>query len=371
VSWTSVSIPKVITHQRVDVNVIDLRRLSASGVADQRIAVSLVVTPAQLSAISISTSQVKFTYTVGGSSPAVQTVSITNSGGGTLNWSANSNSPWLVVSPQSGVAPSNLSLSVNLTGLAAGTYSDAVSVLGGGNTLVIFVGLTVSVKTGPTISVGGIVSGASYQALAAPGMLVSIFGTNLAPQTLSASSVPLSTSLAGVSVTFNGVKAPLYFVSPLQLNVQVPFEMVPGSANVTVTVNGQSDSQPVQIANVAPGIFTDGRRIVPFPSGNPGDILILYITGQGAVSPSVLTGAGPNADSSVDQLPRPLQPVALTIGGVSAPILFAGVPWGLVGVTQVNFQVPQVPPGDQPVVVTVGGQASRNATFTVLSSGNQ
>jgi len=143
--------------------------------------------------------------------------------------------------------------------LAAGTYSDAVSVLGGGNTLVIFVGLTVSVKTGPTISVGGIVSGASYQALAAPGMLVSIFGTNLAPQTLSASSVPLSTSLAGVSVTFNGVKAPLYFVSPLQLNVQVPFEMVPGSANVTVTVNGQSDSQPVQIANVAPGIFTDGR----------------------------------------------------------------------------------------------------------------
>lgn len=218
----------------------------------------------------------------------------------------------------------------------------------------------------PSITLGGMVNGASFTQNVAPGSLMSIFGTNLAPQTVSASNVPLPTSLAGVAVTFNGVRAPLYFVSPAQLNVQVPFEMVPGSANVTVTVNGQSDSQPVQIANVAPGIFTDGRHVVPFPSGNPGDILILYITGQGAVSPSVPTGAGPAAGSSVDQLPRPLQRVGLTIGGVSAPILFAGVPSGLVGVIQVNFQVPQVLPGDQPVVVTVGGQASPSATFTVL-----
>jgi uncharacterized protein (TIGR03437 family) len=218
----------------------------------------------------------------------------------------------------------------------------------------------------PSITVGGMVNGASFTQNVAPGSLMSIFGTSLATQTVSASSVPLPTSLAGVSVTFNGVRAPLYFVSPSQLNVQVPFEMVPGFANVTVTVNGQTDSQSVQVASVAPGIFTDGRRVVQFPSGNPGDILILYITGQGAVSPSVPTGNGPAAGSSVDQLPRPLQRVGLTIGGVNAPILFAGVPTGLVGVIQVNFQVPQVSPGDQPVVVTVGGQVSTSATFTVL-----
>jgi uncharacterized protein (TIGR03437 family) len=347
--------------------------VNASGAAAQRIAVSLVVAPSQQPpALSLSTSQVRFSYTVGGLSPPPQAIAITNTGGGTLTWGASTGgSSWLVTSPVSGVAPSTLSLSVNPTGLVAGTYSDLVTVLGGGTTQVIFVGLIVSVKTGPTITVGGLVNGASYAQSVAPGSLMSIFGTNLSPVTASASSVPLPTSLAGINVTLNGVPAPLYFVSPTQLNVQVPFEIVPVLANVTVTVNGQSDSQPAQIASVAPGIFTDGRRIVPYTSGSPGDVLILYITGQGAVSPSVPTGAGPAAGSSIDQLPRPVQPVSVTIGGVNAPVLFAGIPPGLVGVTQVNFQVPQVPPGDQPVVVTVGGQASHSAIFTVVSQSNQ
>jgi uncharacterized protein (TIGR03437 family) len=61
-----------------------------------------------------------------------------------------------------------------------------------------------------------------------------------------------------------------------------------------------------------------------------------------------------------------VQQVGLTVAGVSAPILFAGIPPGLVGVTQINFQVPQVAPGDQPVVVTVGGQPGRSAILTVL-----
>jgi uncharacterized protein (TIGR03437 family) len=347
--------------------------VNASGTAAQRIAVSLVIAPAQQApAISLSTTQVKFSYTVGASSPPPQTVSITNSGGGTLNWTAKTGgSSWLVISPSSGVAPSTLSLSLNPAGLVPGSYTEAVNVLSGSSATAISIGLTVSIKTGPTITPGGMFNGASFAQSVAPGSLMSIFGTNLAPVTTSASSVPLPTSLAGVNVTLNGVPAPLYFVSPTQLNVQVPFEIVPVLANVTVTVNGQSDSEPAQIASVAPGIFTDGRRIVPFPSGSPGDVLILYITGQGAVSPAVPTGAGPAADSTVDQLPRPIQQVSVTIGGVSAPVLFAGIPPGLVGVTQVNFQVPQVPPGDQPVVVTVGNQASRSATFTVVPQSNQ
>jgi uncharacterized protein (TIGR03437 family) len=164
-----------------------------------------------------------------------------------------------------------------------------------------------------------------------------------------------------------GVKVPLYFVSPTQLNVQVPFEFAPGSANVTVNVNGQTDSQPLQLVDVAPGIFTDsGKHLVPFPSGHPGDVLIMFITGQGAVWPPVATGDGPALGTSVNQLPQPVQHVGLTVAGVSAPILFAGIPPGLVGVTQINFQIPQVVPGDQPVVVTVGSQPSRSAHLTVL-----
>jgi uncharacterized protein (TIGR03437 family) len=99
--------------------------------------------------------------------------------------------------------------------------------------------------------------------------------------------------------------------------------------------------------------------------------LILYITGQGAVSPAVPTGAEPSSTSTIDELPKPVQQVGLTVGGVAAEVLFAGIPPGLVGVVQINFRVPQVPSGDQPVVVTIGNQASKNAILTILPSGNE
>jgi uncharacterized protein (TIGR03437 family) len=58
--------------------------------------------------------------------------------------------------------------------------------------------------------------------------------------------------------------------------------------------------------------------------------------------------------------------VSITVGGVDAPIAFVGVPYGLSGVTQINFTVPDgAPSGDQPVVVTVGGVASKAAKLTV------
>ena len=69
-------------------------------------------------------------------------------------------------------------------------------------------------------------------------------------------------------------------------------------------------------------------------SGAPGDVLILFITGQGAVSPAVSTGNGPPTSATVDQLPKPVQPVTMTIGGVATQVLFAAVPPGLVGVTR-------------------------------------
>jgi uncharacterized protein (TIGR03437 family) len=197
-------------------------------------------------------------------------------------------------------------------------------------------------------------------------MLMSIFGSYFATSPASASSVPLPLSLGGVSVVINGVTAPLFYVSSNQLNVQVPFETAPGQAHVTVTANGLSTTASVQVSTLLPGIFTDGQRIVPFPRGRSGDVLILYITGQGLVSPAVATGGGAPAGTAVVQLPQPVQPLSLTIGGLRASILFAGIPPGLVGVTQINFQVPDgLAPGDYPVVVTVGGQQSPPAMLTI------
>lgn len=78
--------------------------------------------------IGVNPSSMTFSATVGGANPASQSLSITNTGGGTLDWTASSNATWLSVSPTSGTAPSSTSVSVNITGLAAGTYNGAITV---------------------------------------------------------------------------------------------------------------------------------------------------------------------------------------------------------------------------------------------------
>src|SRR6266404_612727 len=86
-----------------------------------------------------------------------------------------------------------------------------------------------------------------------------------------------------------------------------------------------------------------------------GDTLPLFITGQGSVSPPVATGAAPSAGTPLSQLPAPTLPVKVTIGAMPAPLTFVGIPPGLVGVTQINFQIPpDAPLGPHAVVVSIG-----------------
>ncbi len=90
------------------------------------------------------------------------------------------------------------------------------------------------------------------------------------------------------------------------------------------------------------------------------------MTGDGQVTPALATGATPAAGTPLTQLPKPLLPVTITVGGVNAAIDFIGIPNGLTGVTQVNFAVPAVAPlGAQSVVATVGSAASAPAKLTV------
>jgi uncharacterized protein (TIGR03437 family) len=174
--------------------------------------------------------------------------------------------------------------------------------------------------------------------------------------------------MGGVSVTINGIAAPLYYVSSGQLNVQIPFETPAGTVVLKVNNNGLSASTSFTVAAAAPGIFTDANGApVPSTTGSrsKSQLLTLYITGYGAVTPAVPTGAGPAASTPVASLPKPQQNVTVTVGGVAASSS-AVVPWGYVGVMQINYQVPATAPlGAQPVVVTVGGIASTPATLTV------
>ncbi len=116
--------------------------------------------------IGVSPSSLSFTATAGGANPASQSVSISNTGGGTLNWTASSNQSWLSVSPTSGTAPSTATVSVNITGLAAGTYNGAITISATGATNTpVSVPVTLTVNptgggcTGQLIVNGGFESG--------------------------------------------------------------------------------------------------------------------------------------------------------------------------------------------------------------------
>ncbi len=235
--------------------------------------------------------------------------------------------------------------------------------------------VTVTVQTsgsssGETPAIAGLVNGASFKSTNAPGAILSIFGTQLAPSVASPSSVPLPDSMAGVAVTMNGIAAPLYYVSPAQLNVQIPYE-IPAGAPVTVAINnnGQVVSQFFNVGTVAPAIFTgQNSALVPSSSATLGQTISLYLTGAGAVTPPVATGAAPAVTTPISSLPAPVAATTVTIGGVAAPIQFAGIPYGLVGVLQINCQVPSgLNTGSQPVVVTIGGVASAPALLTITN----
>ncbi len=141
-----------------------------------------------------------------------------------------------------------------------------------------------------TPAITGVTNAASYQQAFAPGMLLTVFGSSLAPSPMGAKSLPLPATMAGVAVTLNGQSVPLLYVSPGQLNVQIPYEAAVGApATLEVNNNGQVASTTFLIAAAAPGIFyaaQSGTIANGLPSGvAPGQTTTLYLTGAGAVSP--------------------------------------------------------------------------------------
>jgi uncharacterized protein (TIGR03437 family) len=244
--------------------------------------------------------------------------------------------------------------------LAAGNNSITASYGGATGFGASSASVTVTVGAPVAIpSISGVQNAASFQNVYAPGMAMSVYGTNLANSTQTAYVLPLPLTMAGVSATVNGVAAPLYYVSPGQLNIQIPYETAVGTA--LLAVNGATYSFPVSAS--APGIYMGaGNAIVPNPSGSRGQIYTLFVTGAGQVSPPVSTGAAPAGT----QAPTPLLSVSMTIGGIAAPTDYIGIPSWSVGTVQINFTVPpNAPVGVQPVVVTVGSASSAAANFTV------
>ena len=224
-----------------------------------------------------------------------------------------------------------------------------------------------------TVSISSVVNGASFQPPLAPGSLATVFGNNFASANAQATDLPLPATLGRVSVTVNGMLAPLLFVGPQQINFQVPYETTVGTATIAVSVNGISSVALMPtITATAPGIFVfDGNRAVAqdqdytlnddaHPAA-PGTFVMIYATGLGQLDNPIPTGSP--APSS--PLSRALVVPTVTIGGMNADVAFAGMTPGLVGLAQINAKVPDLSPGTYAVMIVQGDQTSNAPVLAV------
>jgi uncharacterized protein (TIGR03437 family) len=216
----------------------------------------------------------------------------------------------------------------------------------------------------PAFDKRGIVSAASTQQFVplAPGSIISIYGDRLATATQTYSSTPLPRQMAGTTVTMSGRTLPLYFVSPGQVNAQVPFDLNVNTQHQIQILSGVTASQPiyVDVAPAQPAIFA----IVPLQTAvKAGDVIVLFAAGLGAVDPSVDAGAVAGSGG----LSNAVNPVVVSVGGQNAQVAFAGLAPGFVGLYQINAYVPNgVPSGNAvPVSISIAGQTSTPATISV------
>ncbi len=236
---------------------------------------------------------------------------------------------------------------------------------------------TASTTKPRAIASGGVVNAASFEAPISPGTLFSIFGSGLATGTKEGFALPFPTNWNGTSVRLNGVECPLVYVSPTQINAQVPSTISPGRGMVQVLQNGVVFSEPIDIVAASPGIFVrngerqaivqalDGGLRGPDNPAAPGDIVTLYGTGIGSISPALATGeiASPN-------LSRATLPFSATIDGLPAEVQFLGLAPGFLALMQINMRIPYgIRAGnDIPFVLTINGVSSRPTYLSVRSA---
>jgi uncharacterized protein (TIGR03437 family) len=221
---------------------------------------------------------------------------------------------------------------------------------------------------------------ASFTTSIAPGSLVALFGNGniLANSTASGFSTPLPTSSGGTSVTMNGILCPLVYVSPTQINLQAPTALSAGTATVMVNNNGTTFSTTAQVLAAAPGIFTSDYMVTAILQDGNGAVLNQNNPASpGQTVAMYLTGIGPVTNYPGDGEPAPFGPLAqsnssytLTVNGNAAHIDYLGLTPGLVGVGQINFEIPAGTPSGNtiPVVLTIAGTASKTVQISVKAT---
>jgi uncharacterized protein (TIGR03437 family) len=346
-------------------------------------------------ALALSSANLSFGSQTIGTPGTAQPVQLTNSGAAALNLSAVTigglNQGDFAETNNCGTAlaaAANCTINVIFTPTSAGIRTASLFVAGdinGGTQAVVLSGT--GVATGPLPAIQAIVDSWGYSAGLAPGLWVTIGGTNLAgpPETWNLTGVnpdgvqTLPVTVGDTSVTFNGTPSPLLYVSETQINALVPASVANGNVQVVAQVNGVN-SVPFTIAAkaVQPAVYAppsaDGSTFFVTAAlagtatlvGNsatdprvsrpvyPGDTLDLYMIGLGATSDP--------ADFITDKLFSGAFPLSATVtasvGGEAAKVLFAGLTSP--GLYLVRIVVPSdLPAGAQPLQVSAGGIQTR------------
>jgi uncharacterized protein (TIGR03437 family) len=247
---------------------------------------------------------------------------------------------------------------------------------------------TVPFAFGATVDAA--VSAASYVAGGAPGELLALFGENIGPTTPASLTVTagyVDKTLSGVGVKIDGKDAPIVYVSQNMVTVQVPYAATIGVGDTIVVTNGVTTANgTVNVAATAPGIFmvvdtagvlwavalnVSGITGISLNSASNavhvGDSVALYLTGEGVYTniPTPVDGyvIPPGTTPTDPAMPLLAAGVTATIGGVNAPVTYAGAfGGGMLGVLQVNLTVPPHTTSTKgvPVVVTVGGNGTQS-----------
>ena len=353
---------------------------------------AVALLPPSVQAPTLSATILNFGGQTVGSASSAQTVTLTNTGTAALNVAnvtigganradfAQTNTCGSVLAPAA-----SCRISVTFAPPVAGTRMASLFITGnisGGPVTVNLSG--VGTNAGPTPVIQAIADSWNYTAGIAPGLWVTIVGTNMAgpPQNWNLAGVQqLPTSLGGVSVTFNGAAAALSYVSPTQINALVPSSVVPGPVQVIVQVNGLSSSpftmtakatQPAVYAppNADGSIFfvTAALQGTGFLVGNsatdprvtravlPGDILDLYMIGLGPtadptkfITDRIFSGAFPVSEQ-----------VTATVGSEPTPVVFAGLTSP--GLYLVRVSIPaDLKPGAQALQISTGSVSAGGA----------
>jgi uncharacterized protein (TIGR03437 family) len=212
---------------------------------------------------------------------------------------------------------------------------------------------------------------------ASPGGLISIFGAALAASEQRATvdaQGKIPSVLGGASVRIGVLDAPLLYVSPEQINAQIPFEMTPGTYPLTVTTAlGTSAPMSLRVTSTSPGVFVVARNADNSIVGangavSPvkiGDVLVIYATGLGAVTPQVPSGQLAPVNPIANTSAKPI----VTIGGQTAQVVNSVLSPNFVGLYQIGIVVPSgVALGLQTLMINVAGNTASAGTLNVTSA---